>query len=233
MISVDIATLTMVLAQARQTVTLLEALIGAGGAAVPTKEGSVAGSVKKTGKGSRGPRGSSGWDLYKKQVYLDMKAEDPTVKMTAAELATACKDLKDAGKFDAAYWNAKAAAAKAATSVSAAESDAEPDAAAETASMNSKGRGRPKGSKNKPKDVAAAAAAAPIAPKKFAAPVAAAPPTPEEDDDDDEDSLDSWEFKGKSYWKGSDNEVFENKAGELGKSLGYFNPLTNKIEPTA
>lgn len=247
MSTIDVATLNLVLANARQTVTLLEALIGTG--ATVTKAASVT-SSKKTGKGSRGPRGSSGWDLYKKQVYADMKAEDPTLKMKASELAIECKKRKEAGEYDEAYWKAQAAAAKAA-GASATESDSESDAeaapaAAETASTGSKGRGRPKGSKNKPKVAAAAAvpavpatpakatkAAAPVAPKKFAAP--APPPQPVEEAEDDEEEIDAepWEFKGKSYWKAADNEVYENVDGAAGPSLGYFNPLTNKIEPKA
>lgn len=203
--------ITQLLALQTQQMALMQAILTGTSVAAPAAPASVAGS-KKSGKGSRGPRGSSGWDLFKKQVRKEMTAAAPGVKFSLKEVLDECNKRKAATptQYDEAYWKAQAAALKAA-GASAAESDSESDAPASTAS---KGRGRPKGSKNKPK-----AAAAPP------------PPPPAANDEEDEEAeVSEWTWKGKSYFKTDDNEVFANVDGTPGDSLGRYNPATDRIE---
>ena len=194
---------------------------------------SVASSGGK-GKGvKRGPRGSSGFDLFKKQVRKDMKAAPGVAadhKFTLAEVAAECARRRAAGEYDEAFWKAQATAAKTTTSAAATDDESE-------TSTPSKGRGRPKGSKNK---VSAGAPSVedtpPVAPK---ASKKAPPPPPvsdSEDDEDDEDDVPSsvpWEFKKKQYFKSpTTHEVWDNKDGmPSDEPVGRWNKVTNRIEP--
>lgn len=208
----------------QQQMAILQALLGgATVTAAAVAPGSVAGS-KKSGKGSRGPRGSSGWDLFKKQVRKEMSDANPGVKYKLKEVADECQRRKEAGEYDEAHWKSQAAAAKVAGSTS----DAESEGDGENASTDSKKRGRPKGSKNKAKTVAVAVAA----PVPVAAP-AIIHDEAKGDDEEDDDEVDAveWTFKGKKYFKSSANEVWENISGAPGELKGRYNALTNKIEP--
>jgi len=213
--------LSQMLMLQQQQMALLQGLLGGS----PIQAASVASSGGK-GKGvKRGPRGSSGFDLFKKQVRKDMKAAatDPEHKFTLAEVAAECARRREAGEYDEAFWKAQATAAKTTTSAAATDDESE-------TSTPSKGPGRPKGSKNK---VAAPAAAAPKTAKKVVPP----PPVSDSDDDDEEEddvpASVPWEFKKKQYFKSpTTHEVWDNENGmPSDESIGRWNKATNRIEP--
>jgi hypothetical protein len=213
--------LVQLMALQSQQMNLLQAILtGTAVAALPANAASVTGS-KASGKGSRGPRGSSGWDLFKKKVRQEMTEAAPGVKYSLAEVSTECKRRKDQGEYDESYWKAQAAATKVNTSSSAAGSDSD----GESETPSAKKAGRPKGSKNKTKDDAAPTkkAAAAAAPKKT--------PPPPADDDDEEEDAEVWEHKGVTYAKTADNVVWAlNEDGTTGDQIGVYNPLTDIIE---
>jgi hypothetical protein len=216
----------------QQQMAILQALLGGATiTAAAAAPGSVAGS-KKSGKGTRGPRGSSGWDLFKKQVRKEMSDANPGVKYKLKEVADECASRKASGAYDEVHWKAQAAAGKfggGGSVGSASESEGE------DASTDSKKRGRPKGSKNKPKTEAAPAVAA--KPLNAAAVLLQRIAADEAEEDDDEEADDNtvdaveWIFKGKKYFKSSANEVWENISGVPGELKGRYNALSNKIEP--
>ena len=236
-------TLIQLMALQQQQMNLLQSILTGSTPAPAAKAASVTGS-KASGKGSRGPRGSSGWDLFKKKVRQEMSEENPGVKYSLAEVADECKRRKEAGEYDESYWKAQAAASKLNISGSAAGGDS--DVETETAAPAKKA-GRPKGSTNKAPETPAkpTKAAKTEAPKK--APMlpptpsllppkpkkAAAPPPPPVDDDEEYEDCEeeAWEHKGVTYAKNLDNDVFElSKEGIIGKKVGRYNPLTNNIE---
>ena len=188
----------------QQQMAILQALLGGATiTAAAAAPGSVAGS-KKSGKGTRGPRGSSGWDLFKTQVRTEMSDANPGVKYKLKEVADECASRKASGAYDEAHWKAQAAAGKiggGGSVGSASESEGE------DASTDSKKRGRPKGSKNKPKEAVA--------------------PIPEEEEE--ESVASKWTHGGKTYFKTTDNQVWQCIDDNVGDLVGRFNPLTNKI----
>ena len=217
-------TLLKLLQHHKDSVALIESLltgttlVDAPAATAATAPASDAGSSsgRKSTKGiKRGPRGSSGFDLFKKHVRGEMTAASPGVKFSLKEVADECKRRKEAGEYDEAYWKAQATALKTETSAAGGASDGE-----SAASSDSKKRGRPKGSKNKAKEPAPAA-------------VASKQPLPAESEDDEEmveAEVTEWTWKGKTYFKTDDNEVFENIDGAPGDALGTYNPLKDRIE---
>lgn len=219
-------TLIQLMALQQQQMNLLQSILTGSTPAPAAKAASVTGS-KASGKGSRGPRGSSGWDLFKKKVRQEMSEENPGVKYSLAEVADECKRRKEAGEYDESYWKAQAAASKLNISGSAAGGDS--DVETETPAPAKKA-GRPKGSTNK----ASETPAKPTKPAKTDAPKkAAAPPPPPADDDEEYEDCEeeAWEHKGVTYAKNLDNDVFElSKEGIIGKKVGRYNPLTNNIE---
>ena len=193
--------------------TLVDAPAAAAATAAPASEAGSSSGRKSTKGIKRGPRGSSGFDLFKKHVRGEMTAASPGVKFSLKEVADECKRRKEAGEYDEAYWKAQATALKTETSAAGGESDGE-----SAASSDSKKRGRPKGSKNKAKEPAPAA-------------VASKQPLPAESDEEMvEAEVTEWTWKGKTYFKTDDNEVFENIDGAPGDALGTYNPLKDRIE---
>ena len=206
-------TLLKLLQHHKDSVALIESMLTGVKIDAPTAGPATetsSGSGRRSTKGiKRGPRGSSGFDLFKKHVRAEMTVASPDVKFSLKEVADECKRRKEAGEYDEAYWKAQATALKTETSAAGGESDGE-----SAASSDSKKRGRPKGSKNKPK-----AAEPPVASQK-----------PEADDEEEEAEVTEWTWKGKTYYKSDDNEVFENKKGVPGDLLGIYNPLKDRIE---
>ena len=226
--TVSATVLTQLLMLQQQQMTLLQAILTGTTPPAAAKTGSVAGSSnnKDKGKGSRGPRGSSGWDLFKKQVRTEMNEHRPGVKYSLAEVAAECSVRKAGGGYDETYWKAQAAAAKLEASGSAA--GGESDAESETPSAK-KAAGRPKGSKNKSTETESAAAKKSAA-KSATKPAPAPAPTPVEEAEGEEEDAEVWEHKGVTYAKTSDNVVWAMVDGELGNQVGVYNPLTDSIE---
>jgi hypothetical protein len=192
------------------TGTTLDAAPVAASTAAASDAGS--GSGRKSTKGiKRGPRGSSGFDLFKKRVRAEMAEKNPGVKFSLKEVADECAARKAAGQYDEAYWKAQATALKTETSAAGGASDGE-----SAASSDSKKRGRPKGSKNKAKEPAPAPVASQTA--------------DEEAEEEIEAEVTEWTWKGKIYFKTDTNDVFENIDGTPGDALGTYNPLKDRIE---
>jgi len=215
-------TLLKLLQHHKDSVALIESLItgttlddAAAPAGAPASDAGSSSGRKSTKGIKRGPRGSSGFDLFKKRVRAEMAEKNPGVKFSLKEVADECAARKAAGQYDEAYWKAQATALKTETSAAGGASDGE-----SAASSNSKKPGRPKGSKNKAK--APAPAPAPVASK--------APEVDEEAEEEIEAEVTEWTWKGKVYFKTDDNEVFENIDGTPGDALGTYNPLKDRIE---
>ena len=181
----------------KELIKQLTTVIKAEMATIATSEG-VSTTKKEVKK--RGPRGSSGWDLFKKQVRQEMTEAEPERKFKLEEVAAECKRRKELGEYDEAHWKSLAAEKKT-SSVHESESETE------SASSESKKRGRPKGSKNKPKEAVA--------------------PIPEEEEE--ESVASKWTHGGKTYFKTTDNQVWQCIDDNVGDLVGRFNPLTNKI----
>ena len=216
-------TLLKLLQHHKDSVALIESLLtGTTLDDAPAATDASSGSGRKSTKGiKRGPRGSSGFDLFKKHVRAEMEAARPGVKFSLKEVADECAARKAATptQYDEAHWKARATALKTETSAAGAASDGE-----SAGSNDSKKRGRPKGSKNKAK-----------AAEPTPAPAASKPPLPAESDEEVaeeevEAEVTEWTWKGKVYFKSEDNDVFENIDGAPGDSLGIYNPLKDRIE---
>ena len=201
--------LTQLLTLQQQSISVLQALLT--GMDISTE-------VKA--KKERKPRGSSGWDLFKKQVRKEMTDASPGEKFSLQQVADECKTRKEAGQYDEAHWKQLASQQKSATA-SATHTPAQSES--EDASTNSKKRGRPKGSKNK---TPPATPARPTKPASTNAPGRVAHNAAESED---EAEVAPWTFKGKELFKTTDNEVWSNVNGAPGESVGVYNPLTNKI----
>jgi len=212
-------TLLKLLQHHKDSVALIESLLtgttlDAAPAATATAAASDAGSGsgRKSTKGiKRGPRGSSGFDLFKKRVRAEMAEKNPGVKFSLKEVADECAARKAAGQYDEAYWKAQATALKTETSAAGGASDGE-----SAASSDSKKRGRPKGSKNKAKEPAPAPVASQTA--------------DEEVEEEIEAEVTEWIWKGRRFFKTDTNDVFENIDGTPGDALGTYNPLKDRIE---
>ena len=208
--------LTQLLALQQQSISVLQTLL----TGYSTEKGE---SAKKERK-ERKPRGSSGWDLFKKQVRKEMTDASPGEKFSLTQVADECKARKEAGQYDEAHWKQLASEQKSATA-----SATHTPAQSEDDSTNSKKRGRPKGSKNKgqttpDRPTKPASTNAPMRSAHSAANAAA-----EEETENEEAEVSAWTFKGKELFKTGDNEVWSNVNGAPGESIGVYNPLTNKI----
>jgi hypothetical protein len=210
-------TLLKLLQHHKDSVALIESLLT--GTTLDAAPAATAGPASDAGSSSgrkstkgikRGPRGSSGFDLFKKRVRAEMAEKNPGVKFSLKEVADECAARKAAGQYDEAYWKAQATALKTETSAAGGASDGE-----SAASSDSKKRGRPKGSKNKAKEPAPAPAPA---------------TADEEAEEEIEAEVTEWTWKGKVYFKTDTNDVFENIDGTPGDALGAYNPLKDRIE---
>ena len=205
--------LTQLLALQQQSISVLQALLT--GMDISTEK------VEVKAKKERKPRGSSGWDLFKKQVRKEMTDASPGEKFSLTQVADECKTRKEAGQYDEAHWKQLAAEQKSATA-SAMHTPAQSES--EDASTNSKKRGRPKGSKNKD-----TTPNRPTKPASTNAPGRVAQNAAKNTENEDEAEVSPWTFKGKELFKTGDNEVWSNVNGAPGESVGVYNPLTNKI----
>lgn len=144
-----------------------------------------------------------------KEEKAELKAEKEAAKAAAKESAAAAKAAakaeKEAEKAAAAKAKAEEKEAKAAAAV-AAKAAKEAEKAAKAAA---------KGAKGKP-------AAAP-APAPAAAPAAA---------QQEEEALTAWTHKGVTYFRSSINECWlKDASGGMGKWVGIYNPISDKVEP--
>lgn len=51
------------------------------------------------------------------------------------------------------------------------------------------------------------------------------------EEEGDEDEVEEWTYKGRKYFKGSDNVVYANVNDDVGEALGVYDPATNKVKP--